>query len=129
MTMTLEDMNSDLLALKAAVHTYLDGLYEGDADKIASVFLQTSALTQVFENELKITPRDVWLDAVRNRPSPKASGLVRQDHVLVVDLISNTLAHVKVKCALPPRFFTDILSFVKLDGRWMVAQKVFTTAI
>jgi hypothetical protein len=129
MTMTLEDMNSDLLALKAAVHTYLDGLYEGDADKIASVFLQTSALTQVFENELKITPRDVWLDAVRNRPSPKASGLVRQDHVLVVDLISNTLAHVKVKCALPPRFFTDILSFVKLDGRWMVAQKVFTTAM
>jgi Putative lumazine-binding len=127
--MTLEDTNSNLLALREAVQTYLDGLYEGDADKIASVFLPTSALTQVFENELKITPRDVWLDAVRNRPSPKASSLVRQDHVLVIDLISSTLAHVKVKCAMPPKFFTDILSFVKLDGRWQVAQKVFTTAM
>jgi Putative lumazine-binding len=127
--MTLEDTNSNLLALREAVQTYLDGLYEGNADKIASVFLPTSALTQVFENELKITPRDVWLDAVRNRPSPKASSLVRQDHVLVIDLISSTLAHVKVKCAMPPKFFTDILSFVKLDGRWQVAQKVFTTAM
>jgi Putative lumazine-binding len=127
-TMTLDDTNTNLLALNEAVHAYLDGLYEGDADKIASVFLPTSALTQVYENELKVTPRDVWLEAVRNRPSPKATGLMRQDHVLVVDLISDTLAHVKVKCALPPRFFTDILSFVKLDGRWMVAQKVFTTA-
>jgi Putative lumazine-binding len=127
--MTLDDMNQDLLSLRGAVQAYLDGLYEGDADKIASVFLQTSALTQVFENELKITPRDVWLDAVRNRPSPKASGLARQDHVLVIDLISDTLAHVKVKCAMPPKFFTDALSFVKLDGRWQVAQKVFTTAM
>ena len=128
MTMTIEDTNSNLIALRTAVQTYLDGIYEGDADKIESVFLPTSALTQVYENELKITPRDVWLDAVRNRPSPKASGLTRHDHVLAIDLISNTLALVKVKCAVPPRFFTDLLSFVKQDGRWQVAQKVFTTA-
>jgi Putative lumazine-binding len=117
----------DLNAIAAAVTRYLDGLYDGDADKIASVFLPSSALTQVFENDLKITPRDVWLDAVRTRPSPKAQGLQRHDHVLTVDLISQTLAHVKVNCAIPPRFFTDVLSFVKLDGHWRIAQKVFTT--
>jgi Putative lumazine-binding len=118
---------ADLIALRQATQTYLDGLYEGDADKIASVFLASAALTQVFENDLKITPRDAWLDAVRNRPSPKAQGLSRHDHILAIDRISGTLAHVKVQCAMPPRFFTDILSFVNLDGRWMVAQKVFTT--
>jgi Putative lumazine-binding len=123
------DQNADIAAVRAATQTYLDGLFDGDAERIASIFLPSSALTQVFEGELKITPRDTWLDAVRNRPSPRAQGLARDDLVLTIDLISPTLALVKVKCQMPPRYFTDLLSFVKLDGRWLVAQKVFTTEV
>jgi hypothetical protein len=121
--------NADLEALRAAVQDYLDALHEGDAEKLAQVFLPTSALTQVFEGELKITPRDEWLDAVRTRPRPKDTGMARDDHVLALDLIGPALAHVKVKCQLPPRHFTDILSFVKHEGRWRVAQKVFMTQV
>ncbi len=119
--------NAEIAAIRQATQNYFDGLYDGDADKIASVFLPSSALTQVSENDLKIVPRDEWLDAVRNRPSPKAQGMVRDDQILTIDLISSTLAHVKVKCQMPPRYFTDLLCFVKLDGAWVVAQKVFTT--
>jgi hypothetical protein len=121
--------DTDIAAIAAACQTYLDGLYEGDADKLASVFLPTSALTQSFEGEVKITPRDVWLEAVRNRPAPRAAGLGRHDQILTIDRISDTLAHVKLKCAIPPRFFTDILSFVKIAGTWKIAQKVFTTDV
>ena len=32
-------------AIEKAVQTYLDGLYEGDAEKLARVFHPTSALT------------------------------------------------------------------------------------
>ncbi len=119
--------NTEIAAIRAATQTYFDGLYEGNADKIATVFLPSSALTQAYENELKIVPRDEWLNAVRSRPSPHAQGLVRDDHILSIDLISDTLAHVKVKCQMPPRYFTDLLCFVKLDSKWVVAQKVFTT--
>jgi hypothetical protein len=121
------DANAELAAIRAATQTYFDGLYEGDADKIATVFLPSSALTHVFDGELKVMPRDEWLAWVRTRPNPKSQGLARDDHILAVDLISPTLALVKVKCQLPPRYFTDLLSFVKHDGRWQVAQKVFTT--
>lgn len=122
-------MSADLIAIEAAVKTYLDGLYEGDAAKLAAVFHPTSALTQCLDGELKIMPRDTWLDAVKNRPSPKAGGLLRTDHILSIDLIGPTMAHVKLNCAIPPRYFTDILSFLKIDGRWQVAQKVFTTEV
>lgn len=121
--------NTDIAAIRAATQTYLDGLYEGDADKIASAFLPTSALTQAFDGELKVTPRDAWLDAVRSRPSPKVQGLAREDHILAIDVVSDTLALVKVKCQMPPRYFTDLLNFVKLNGRWAVAQKTFTTEV
>ena len=114
--------------IEGVIQTYLDGLYESDAGKIASVFHPTSALTSVTnDGELVVTPRDKWLDKVRARPSPKKQGLSRHEKVLKVDLISPTMAYVKLNCAIPPRFFTDQLSLLKIDGRWQIAQKVFMT--
>lgn len=120
-------MSDDLSAIRDTVQTYLDGLYEGDVEKLGRAFHHTSALTHVVDGELKILPRAQWFEAVKNRPSPQAAGLPREDHVLTIDLIGPTMAHVKLKCAIPPRYFTDILSLLKVDGRWQVAQKVFMT--
>ena len=117
----------DRQAIEQAVQTYLDGLYEGDADKLASVFHETSALTYEHDGKLTVLPRDQWLRAVRERPAPKARGLARDDAILMVDQSGPTTAFVKVKCQLPPRYFTDYLSLLKVEGRWVVAQKVFAT--
>jgi Putative lumazine-binding len=118
----------DVKNIEGVIQSYLDGLYESDAAKIASAFHPTSALTSVTdEGELVITPRDVWLNNVRTRPSPQQRGLSRHDEVLSIDLVSPTMAYVKLKCAIPPRFFTDQLSLLKIDGRWQIAQKVFVT--
>jgi hypothetical protein len=120
----------DVKNIEGVVQSYLDGLHEGDAGKIASAFHPTSALTSISEaGELAITPRDVWLNNVRNRASPKQQGLSRHDQVLSIDLVGPTMAYVKLKCAIPPRFFTDQLSLLKIDGRWQVAQKVFMTEL
>ena len=37
----------DAKAIEGVIQSYLDGLHEGDADKIASAFHPTSALTSV----------------------------------------------------------------------------------
>jgi hypothetical protein len=119
---------NDVKIIEGVIQSYLDGLYESDADKIASAFHPTSALTSVSnDGELVILPRDKWLDWVRARPSPKQRDLPRHDQVLAIDLISPTMAYVKLKCAIPPRFFTDQLSLLKIGGRWQIAQKVFST--
>lgn len=115
--------------IEQTVQTYLDGLYEGDADKLAGVFHDTSALTSERDGKLAVMPREQFLKAVRERPSPKAQGLVRDDAILLVDQSGPTTAFVKVKCQIPPRYFTDYLSLLKVDGRWVVAQKVFATVV
>ena len=122
-------MDQDRVDIEAAVRTYLDGLYEGDADKLASVFHPTSSLTYEEGGELKPLPRDEWLAAVRARPSPKSRALPRHDEILQIDQSSPTTAWVKLKCAIPPRFFTDYLCLLKTGGRWQVAQKVFATEV
>jgi len=120
-------MPEDLAQIEAAVKTYLDGLYEGDAEKLASVFHPTSRLTYEEAGKLMVLPREQWLELVRGRPSPKSRGLARHDEILQIDRASPTMAFVKLKCAIPPRFFTDYLSLLKIDGKWQVAQKVYAT--
>ncbi|KRR20857.1 hypothetical protein CQ14_26545 [Bradyrhizobium lablabi] len=120
----------DVKNIEGVIQSYLDGLYEGDASKIASAFHPTSALTSIDDGgELTITPRDIWLNNVKNRQSPKQRGLTRHDEILSIDLVGPTMAYVKLKCAIPPRFFTDQLSLLKIDDRWQIAQKVFMTEL
>jgi Putative lumazine-binding len=121
---------NDISSIEGVIQSYLDGLHEGDTAKIAGAFHPTSALTSVTDGgELQILPRDQWLERVRARPSPKAQGLSRHDEVLSIDLVGPTMAYVKLKCAIPPRFFTDQLSLLKIDGRWQIAQKIFMTEL
>lgn len=119
----------DRHAIEQAVQTYFDGLYEGDADKLASVFHETSALTWEQDGKLAVWTLAEWLKAVRNRPSAKAKGLARDDAILWLDQSSPTAAFVKVRCQIPPRYFTDYLCLLKANGRWAVAQKVFSTVV
>lgn len=121
--------SDDRSAIEQTIQTYFDGLYEGDADKLASVFHKTSALTFEHEGQLTVLPLAQWLQSVRERPSPKAKGLARDDAILLLDQSGPTTALVKVKCQIPPRYFTDYLNLLKVGGRWVVAQKVFATAV
>ena len=119
-------MSKDRTAIEVALQTYLDGLYEGNPEKLAEVFHPTSTLTYEDRGALTPLPRDQWLEAVRNRPSPQSRGLQRHDQILQIDQASPTMAFVELKCAIPPRFFTDYLCFLKVETRWQVAQKVFS---
>jgi hypothetical protein len=122
-------MTDERTAIEAAVKTYLDGLFEGDAEKLASVFHPTSALTSEQNGVLTLLPRDEWLAVVRGRGSAKSQGLERRDEILQIDQSSPTTAFVKLKCQLPPRYFTDYLCFLKIDGKWQVAQKILSTEV
>ena len=64
-------MSNDRTAIEQTIQTYFDGLYEGDADKLGSVFHEASALTWEQAGAVSILPRDAWLKAVRERPSAK----------------------------------------------------------
>ena len=119
--------SNDRQAIEQMAQTYLDGLYEGDADKLASVFHDTSVLTYEQDGKLVVLPREKWQTMGRERPKHKDKSLPRDDVILMIDQSGPTTAFVKLKCQIPPRYFTDYLNLLKIDGRWVVAQKVFAT--
>lgn len=121
--------DDDRQAIERTVQTYFDGLHEGDADKLASVFHESAALTYEQSGELVVLPLAKWLQSVRERPSAQSRGLARDDAILLFDQSGPASAFVKVRCQIPPLHFTDYLSLLKVEGRWVVAQKVFATEV
>ena len=78
-------MTSETAAIEKTLWTYLDGLHEGDADKIAQAFHPVSHLYSEANGEVVDVPREKWLDMVRSRPSAKSQGLARHDRIVTID--------------------------------------------
>jgi hypothetical protein len=75
------------------------------------------------DGNLSVTPIEVWLASVRSTKSPKQLGLERNDQMLSID-VEGDLALLKLKLQILPRYFTDMLSCLKVNGTWKIAQKV-----
>jgi hypothetical protein len=120
-------MPSDLTDLEQAIQTYFDGLYEGDAAKLGSVFHDVAHLFSVNDGKLSDLPREQWFEWVRSRKSAASQDLQREDFIVQIDRSSPTTAFAKVQCQIPPRYFTDYLTFVKLADGWKIVSKTFHT--
>ena len=120
-------MASDLTDLEHAIQTYLDGLYEGDTAKLGSVFHDVSHLFSVTDGKLTDLPRAQWFEFVRGRKSARDQDLPRNDFIVHIDRSSPTTAFAKVQCQIPPRYFTDYLTFVKLAEGWKIVSKTYHT--
>jgi putative lumazine-binding protein len=120
-------MDTDVRALRSLAQTYFDAAYEMDADKFASIFHPSSSVTKVGDDgNVGMTPIAMWLTAVRNMKAPQQQGLERHDQIVSID-VERELALLKLKLQIPPRYFTDMLSCLKVNGTWKIVQKVMTS--
>ena len=120
-------MASDLTDLERALQTYFDGLYAGDTAKLGSVFHDVAHLFSVTDGKLADMSREQWFDMVRNRKSAQSQDLPRRDWIVQIDRSGPNTAFAKVHCQIPPRYFTDYLTFVKLAEGWRIVSKTFHT--
>ena len=122
-------MSGEIEAVETVVWTYLDGLYEGDTAKLGKAFHEVSHLYSVSDGGVADLPREKWFEFVKGRESPKSRGLARTDRIVSIDLSGPETAFVKVECSIHPRYFTDYLTLLKLNGGWKVVSKTYRTDV
>ena len=66
-----------------------------------------------------------YFPIVDERESPASRDEERRDRIVSVELVGPVTAIARVECAIGPRHFSDLLSLVRLDGRWQIISKVF----
>ncbi len=122
-------MAGEIEAVEKVVRTYLDGLYEGDTAKLGQAFHEVSHLYSVSDGGVADLPREKWFEFVKGRASPKSKGLKRTDRIVSVDFSGPETAFLKVECSIHPRYFTDYLTLLKLNGGWKVVSKTYRTDV
>jgi hypothetical protein len=115
----------DRSTIEAVIQHYFDGLYEGDADKLGAIFHPSADLRWQEKGQLKILTVPDWLDLVRKRASARAEGKARDDFIVTIDRSDDATAFIKVRCQLPPRYFTDYLVAMKLEDGWQIVSKAY----
>jgi hypothetical protein len=118
-------MRHDRSTIEALIAQYFDGVYEGDADKLSAVFHPSADLRGLENGELLVRTVPDWLDQMRKRPSAKAEGKPREDFVVTIDRSDSSTAFIKLRCQVPPRYFTDYLVAMKLGDGWRIVSKSY----
>ena len=122
-------MDNSERSLRALAQTYFDAAYDMDAERFQAIFHPLAGVSRIDDRgEVSVSPLETWLAGVRSTTSPRTLELERKDEVVAVD-VSNDLALIKVRLQMPPRYFIDLLSCLKVHGTWKIVQKVMTVEV
>lgn len=111
--------------LTEALTAYLDGLHFSDTRRLGRVFHPAARYVTATDGDLLSLSMDEYLPMVEVRPSPHSKGEPRRDRIVSIELAGPVTAFARVECAIAPRSFVDLLTLVRLDGRWQIVSKVF----
>ena len=116
---------NDHEAVLAVVDSYCKGVYRGDIELLRSVFHPKAALFAEVRGQPYYKPLEEYLSVVASRKSPESLGEPFLMKPVAVE-VTHEIAFAKVHCPMLGYRYTDYLSFVREDGRWVIVNKLFT---
>lgn len=114
----------DERAIRAVAQAYFDGRERGDTALLGSAFLLPQATMYAWRDTVLLDlPIPTWLVRIANAPrNPRPPE--DRDRILSID-IDHTVAHMKLETRTRDRVITDHMNLVKVNGRWLVVNKIF----
>lgn len=112
-------------AIAAAIQLYFDAMYASDAEKVRAVFHANARITGYMGDALvEQTAAEFAKFVGAQQPSAQEKG----DPVLLETLslsVSGNTAVAQVRDGYLGLIFVDTLSFLNVDGNWVIYNKLF----
>lgn len=122
----MENNPQDVAAIRYAIeHFYFDGIYTGDIDLLRNVYYPGTLLFGDVKGEPYFKTLDEYFTGVKNRQSPKDSGKPFKGNILSLNVV-NSIAVAKLTVRMYDFNYTDFLSFHKIDGKWVIVNKMMS---
>jgi hypothetical protein len=122
----MKTRKTDTAAIKDVLeNNYIKGLYEGDLNLLKQIFYPGTLLFGDVKGEPYFKTLGQYLDGVANRQSPKDSGKPFKAEIISINVV-NSIAIAELKVKLYDFNYHDMLSFHKLDGKWVIVNKLLT---
>lgn len=116
---------ADRTAIARALETYLDALHHCDSARLREVLHAQALYATASDGSLLVLDMPTYWRIIDRRLSPARQGHARQDVVTAIEVIGGDTALARVRCAAPPKYYDDVLTLLKVDGRWWIFSKVF----
>lgn len=118
-------VESRYLEVMNVLSNYFDGLYYSDTDRLSKVFHPMAHYVCVTDGTFQRLTMDEYFPIVDRRPSPASRNEPRHDRIVSIEFAGPVTALARVECSIGPKFFTDLLTLIFIDGRWQIISKVF----
>lgn len=125
-TSKMETQKADSTAIAQALEDYyFKGIYEGDVKTLGGIFNPGTLLFGDVKGQPYAKTLDQYLDGVAHRQSPKDSGKPFKGDILSIKVVQSIgVAEVKVK--MYEFNYHEFLSFHKIDGKWLIVNKMIS---
>jgi hypothetical protein len=115
----------DFQDVAAVLAVYFDGLHYADSKRLAEIFHAQAQYVCVTDGTFLHRDMASYFPVVDARISPASKGEARRDEIVSMEFAGPVTARVMARCSIGNRDFTDFLTLIKLDGRWLIMSKVF----
>lgn len=114
--------DDDARQIRQAVQVYFRGHATANADTMRAAFMPTAHIEGLRNGAFTSWTVDQYVANFRGAPAPDESSRTR-----VINIMDNvgTAAMVKATLKHGPTTFTDYFVMLKVDGRWLIANKVY----
>jgi hypothetical protein len=122
----MKNNKQDSTAIESALEDlYFKGIYEGKLELLSQIFVTGTLLFGDVKGQPYAKTLDQYLDGVKNRQSPKDSGKPFKGEIVSIKSV-NSIAIAEVNVRMYDFDYYEFLSFHKLDGRWLIVNKMIS---
>ena len=122
----MENNQQDKTAITGTLENcYFKGIYEGNLGLLNQVYHTGTLLFGDVKGQPYAKTLDQYLDGVKNRQSPKDSGKPFKGEIISIKL-ANSIAIAEVRVKMYDFNYHEFLSFHKLDGKWLIVNKMIS---
>lgn len=113
-------------AVVALIQDYFHLAYEPKSRDFDKVFHPSCRVQWVQEGQLHILSSPEYAALINGRPSPQSTGAPRDEAILSMENISDSLSTATVRVRIGNKLFNDHFVLHQVDGTWLIATKAST---
>jgi hypothetical protein len=120
----MKNFNEDSTEIAGILNdVYFKGIYVGDTNLLSTVYYPGTLLFGDAGGKPYFKTLAQYLDGVKNRKSPRDSGKPFKGEIISIEIIQS-IAVAKVSVKMYDFNYFEFLSFHKLDGKWVIVNKM-----
>lgn len=110
-------------AIVALMDDYFNLAYEPKSRDFHKVFHPSCHVQWLQEGQLETLSSPDYEALIKGRPSPRSTGAARDEAILSIENISDSLSAATVRVQIGKKLFNDHFVLHKVGDRWLIATK------